>query len=240
MLHGLFGIEPFTFGMTVLFTVLAIGVTGLFHVLFGIFGAWHAKRLATWCEKRLLAFRSSCGAGASRAAGGRRVLSRTAPRLWRMRSFAMIALRRPASRLASPWIGGSMNGNVSKVIAATAASGVRSAASGIGGRGGGGESARSRNRCVRRELRRFRARGRDRPADLFPVITQAYLPETHDPEAPQSLAARKGNTPLATFAGACGRSRLRRAAQEARTPRCPPSPLGTNWLASAFSASVAS
>ena len=46
MLHGLFGIEPFTFGMTVLFTVLAIGVTGLFHVLFGIFDAWHAKRLA--------------------------------------------------------------------------------------------------------------------------------------------------------------------------------------------------
>ena len=35
-----------TFGMTVLFTVLAIGVTGLFHVLFGIFDAWHAKRLA--------------------------------------------------------------------------------------------------------------------------------------------------------------------------------------------------
>ena len=32
--------------MTVLFTVLAIGVTGLFHVLFGIFDAWHAKRLA--------------------------------------------------------------------------------------------------------------------------------------------------------------------------------------------------
>ena len=47
VLHGLFGIEPFTFGMTVLFTVLAIGVTGLFHVLFGIFDAWHAKRLAT-------------------------------------------------------------------------------------------------------------------------------------------------------------------------------------------------
>ena len=46
VLHGLFGIEPFTFGMTVLFTVLAIGVTGLFHVLFGIFDAWHAKRLA--------------------------------------------------------------------------------------------------------------------------------------------------------------------------------------------------
>ena len=43
---NLFGIEPFTFGMTVLFTVLAIGVTGLFHVLFGIFDAWHAKRLA--------------------------------------------------------------------------------------------------------------------------------------------------------------------------------------------------
>ena len=46
LLFGLFGIEPFTFGMTVLFTVLAIGVTGLFHVLFGIFDAWHAKRLA--------------------------------------------------------------------------------------------------------------------------------------------------------------------------------------------------
>lgn len=46
VLHGLFGIQPFTFGMTVLFTILAIGVTALFHVLFNVFGAWHAKRLA--------------------------------------------------------------------------------------------------------------------------------------------------------------------------------------------------
>ena len=46
VLHALFGIEPFTFGMTVLFTVLAVCVTGLFHVLFGFFDAWHAKRLA--------------------------------------------------------------------------------------------------------------------------------------------------------------------------------------------------
>lgn len=46
VLHGLFGIQPFTFGMTVLFTILAIGVTALFHVLFNVFGVWHAKRLA--------------------------------------------------------------------------------------------------------------------------------------------------------------------------------------------------
>lgn len=47
LLHGLFGIEPFTFGMTVLFAILAAFVTGLFHVLFNVFDAWHAKRLAS-------------------------------------------------------------------------------------------------------------------------------------------------------------------------------------------------
>ena len=62
VLHSLFGIEPFTFGMTVLFTVLAIGVTGLFHVLFGIFRPGMPKRLANMVPKKwLTAFRSSCG-----------------------------------------------------------------------------------------------------------------------------------------------------------------------------------
>ena len=45
-LHGLFGIEPFTFGMTVLFAILALGTAVLFHVLYTRFDAWHAKRLA--------------------------------------------------------------------------------------------------------------------------------------------------------------------------------------------------
>ena len=46
LLHGLFGIEPFTLGMTVLFAALAALATGLFHVLYSRMDAWHAARLA--------------------------------------------------------------------------------------------------------------------------------------------------------------------------------------------------
>ncbi len=46
LLRSLFGIEPFTFGMTVLFAILALGTAVLFHVLYTRFDAWHAKRLA--------------------------------------------------------------------------------------------------------------------------------------------------------------------------------------------------
>ena len=46
LLHDLFGIEPFTFGMAVLFAVLAVLSATLFHVLYGRFDAWHVKRLA--------------------------------------------------------------------------------------------------------------------------------------------------------------------------------------------------
>ena len=46
LLHGLFGIEPFTLGMAVLFAALAALATGLFHVLYGRMDAWHAARLA--------------------------------------------------------------------------------------------------------------------------------------------------------------------------------------------------
>ncbi|WP_302391996.1 cation-translocating P-type ATPase [Eggerthella sinensis] len=47
LLHSLFGIEPFTFGMTVLFAILALGTAVLFHVLYTTIDAWHAKRLAS-------------------------------------------------------------------------------------------------------------------------------------------------------------------------------------------------
>ena len=47
LLHSLFGIEPFTFGMTVLFAILALGTAVLFHVLYTMIDAWHAKRLAS-------------------------------------------------------------------------------------------------------------------------------------------------------------------------------------------------
>ncbi|MCB7038902.1 cation-translocating P-type ATPase [Eggerthella sinensis] len=47
LLHSLFGIEPFTFGMTVLFVILALGTAVLFHVLYTTIDAWHAKRLAS-------------------------------------------------------------------------------------------------------------------------------------------------------------------------------------------------
>lgn len=47
LLHSLFGIEPFTFGMTVLFAILALGTAVLFHVLYTTINAWHAKRLAS-------------------------------------------------------------------------------------------------------------------------------------------------------------------------------------------------
>lgn len=46
LLHGLFGIEPFTLGMAVLFATLAALATGLFHVLYAKMDAWHANRLA--------------------------------------------------------------------------------------------------------------------------------------------------------------------------------------------------
>ncbi|WP_080797240.1 HAD-IC family P-type ATPase [Arabiibacter massiliensis] len=46
LLHNLFGIEPFTPGMTALFLVLAALATGLFRVLYAKMDAWHAKRLA--------------------------------------------------------------------------------------------------------------------------------------------------------------------------------------------------
>ena len=47
LLHSLFGIEPFTFGMTVLFAILALGTAVLVHVLYTTIDAWHAKRLAS-------------------------------------------------------------------------------------------------------------------------------------------------------------------------------------------------
>ena len=47
LLHGLFGIEPFTLAMTVLFIILALCTAVLFQVLFRLFDAWHAKRLAS-------------------------------------------------------------------------------------------------------------------------------------------------------------------------------------------------
>ena len=46
LLHALFGIEPFTFGMTVLFVAMAVAAAGLFHVLYAKIGAWHEARLA--------------------------------------------------------------------------------------------------------------------------------------------------------------------------------------------------
>ncbi len=46
-LHGLFGIEPFTFGMTVLFAILALGTAVLFHALYGAIEKWHARHLAS-------------------------------------------------------------------------------------------------------------------------------------------------------------------------------------------------
>ena len=47
LLHSLFGIEPFTFGMTVLFAILALGTAVLFHVLYGTIEKWHARHLAS-------------------------------------------------------------------------------------------------------------------------------------------------------------------------------------------------
>lgn len=45
LLHGLFGIEPFTVPMTALFAACAVGAAALFHWLYGIFGRWHEARL---------------------------------------------------------------------------------------------------------------------------------------------------------------------------------------------------
>ena len=47
LLHSLFGIEPFTFGMTVLFAILALGTAVLFHALYGAIEKWHARHLAS-------------------------------------------------------------------------------------------------------------------------------------------------------------------------------------------------
>lgn len=47
LLRSLFGIEPFTFGMTVLFAILALGTAMLFHVLYGAIEKWHARHLAS-------------------------------------------------------------------------------------------------------------------------------------------------------------------------------------------------
>lgn len=46
VLHGLFGIEPFTTGMTVLFAACAVAIAVIFQVLFILLDRWHAKRLA--------------------------------------------------------------------------------------------------------------------------------------------------------------------------------------------------
>ncbi len=47
LFHGLFGIVAFTQGMTILFVGCALVVAVVFQVLYGIFGRWHAKRLAS-------------------------------------------------------------------------------------------------------------------------------------------------------------------------------------------------
>lgn len=46
LLHGLFGIEPFTISMTVVFVACAAAISVVFQVLYRLFGSWHAKRLA--------------------------------------------------------------------------------------------------------------------------------------------------------------------------------------------------
>lgn len=46
LLHGLFGIVPFTLEMTVLFAACAVGVAAVFHWLYGVLGRWHGARLA--------------------------------------------------------------------------------------------------------------------------------------------------------------------------------------------------
>ncbi|MEG0790039.1 MAG: cation-translocating P-type ATPase [Gordonibacter sp.] len=46
LLHGLFGIEPFTTSMTVVFVACAAAISVVFQVLYRLFGSWHAKRLA--------------------------------------------------------------------------------------------------------------------------------------------------------------------------------------------------
>ena len=48
LLHGLFGIEPFTVPMAVLLAVCAVAASALFHWLYGVFGRWHEARLARW------------------------------------------------------------------------------------------------------------------------------------------------------------------------------------------------
>lgn len=46
LFSGLFGIEPFTFEMAVLFAIVAASATALFRVLYAAMDVWHAKRLA--------------------------------------------------------------------------------------------------------------------------------------------------------------------------------------------------
>ena len=48
LLHGLFGLEPFTVPMAVLLAVCAVGASALFHWCYGVFGRWHEARLARW------------------------------------------------------------------------------------------------------------------------------------------------------------------------------------------------
>ena len=48
LLHGLFGIEPFTVPRAVLLAVCAVAASALFHWLYGVFGRWHEARLARW------------------------------------------------------------------------------------------------------------------------------------------------------------------------------------------------
>ena len=46
LLHGLFGIVPFTVPMAVLFAACAVAAAALFHWLYGVLGRWHEARLA--------------------------------------------------------------------------------------------------------------------------------------------------------------------------------------------------
>lgn len=45
LLHGLFGIVAFTGGMAALYVGCAVVLAALFHLLFNVFGRWHAARL---------------------------------------------------------------------------------------------------------------------------------------------------------------------------------------------------
>lgn len=47
LFHNLFGIEPFTLPMWLLFGTIAVGIAVVFNVLYAAFDRWHQKRLAT-------------------------------------------------------------------------------------------------------------------------------------------------------------------------------------------------